>query len=178
MAGPVVAAAVILKRQRKSRWLQSVNDSKILSPTQREKLYLEITGKALSLGVGIVSHHYIDTHGIVPATRLAMKQAVMELSPKPEALLIDYLSLPEVPLPQQGIVNGDAACVSIACASVIAKVVRDRLMVDLDARFPGYWISRHKGYGTVKHLECLRKLGPCDIHRLSFAPVRNTRSLL
>ena len=117
-------------------------------------------------------HNYIDTYGIVPATRLAMKLAVLELTPDPEALLIDYLSLPKITLPQKGIINGDAICVSIACASIIAKVARDRLMSSLDARFPGYKLGKHKGYGTAEHLECLNRNGPCSIHRRSFAPVK------
>ncbi|TFG47054.1 MAG: ribonuclease HII [Dehalococcoidia bacterium] len=177
LAGPVVAGAVILGQSRKSGWLKDVNDSKLLSARIRDELYLFITTEAITFGIGIVSHSYIDTYGIVPATRLAMKLAVSELTPDPEALLIDYLSLPEIALPQKGIINGDAVCVSIACASIIAKVARDRLMSSLDARFPGYKLGIHKGYGTAEHLECLNRNGPCNIHRRSFAPVKSLRSL-
>jgi ribonuclease HII len=178
LAGPVVAAAVILGRRRRSGWLKAVRDSKLLSPANRDRLYGLITENALSWGVGVVSHHFIDRHGIVPGTRLAMALAMENLDPSPEALLIDYLTLPAVTLPQKGIIDGDAVCVSIACASVIAKVTRDRLMIGLDNRYPGYRFGRHKGYGTAEHLDCLERLGPCSVHRRSFAPVQTCRSLL
>jgi ribonuclease HII len=102
-----------------------------------------------------------------------MKQAVDGLSPAPDSLLIDYMHLPEVPLPQKGIVNGDELCLSIACASIVAKVARDRLMVELDRLYPGYQLADHKGYGTKEHLSCLYRLGPCPIHRQSFQPVKD-----
>jgi len=110
--------------------------------------------------------------GIVAATRLAMKEAVELLSPPAESLLIDYMRLPEVELPQKGITNGDDLCYSIACASIIAKVARDRLMVTFDSVYPGYGLARHKGYGTREHFACLVKLGPCPIHRRTFRPVK------
>ena len=101
-----------------------------------------------------------------------MKSAVDQLVPQPQYLLIDYMRLPEVPLPQKGITDGDSLCFSIACASIVAKVARDRLMVELDAVYPGYGLAEHKGYGTKEHLACLRRMGPCPIHRRSFQPVR------
>ena len=101
-----------------------------------------------------------------------MKLAIGQLSPPPESLLIDYIRLPEVPLPQKGITNGDSLCFSIACASIIAKVARDRLMTELDRNYPGYGLAKHKGYGTEKHLACLRRMGPSSIHRQSFKPIK------
>lgn len=115
----------------------------------------------------------IDAQGLIKATRLAMKLAIDQLSPPPESLLIDYMLLPEVPLPQKGITNGDSLCLSIACASIVAKVARDRLMIELDKVYPGYGLAQHKGYGTKQHLACLRRLGPSPIHRQSFQPVKN-----
>jgi len=115
----------------------------------------------------------IDAQGIIKATQLAMKLAIDQLSPPPESLLIDYMRLPEVPLPQKGITYGDRLCFSIACASIIAKVARDRLMIELDRNYPGYGLAQHKGYGTEKHLSCLHQLGPSPIHRQSFRPVRD-----
>jgi ribonuclease HII len=134
-------------------------------------LFERIREVALAVGAGVVSHLVIDTKGIVKATRLAMRAAVQQLDPAPEYLLIDYMKLPEVRLPQRGIVDGDALCLSIACASIIAKVTRDRLMVALDDKYPGYGLAKHKGYGTKAHIECLRRLGPCPVHRRTFRPV-------
>ena len=172
LAGPVVAAAVILPRHIEAPWLAEVKDSKQLTPARRELLFHRIHEVAISIGIGLTPHNLIDTQGIVRATRLAMRMAVEKLSPPAESLLIDYLRLPEVRLPQKGIVDGDNLCFSIACASIIAKVARDRLMVGFDKDYPGYGLARHKGYGTREHLECLLRLGPCPIHRQSFRPVR------
>ena len=172
LAGPVVAAAVILPRHIDAPWLAMVKDSKQLTPARRELLFHRIHEVAVSIGVGLTPHNLIDAKGIVKATRLAMRMAVEKLSPPAESLLIDYLRLPEVRLPQKGIVDGDNLCFSIACASIIAKVARDRLMVGFDKDYPGYGLARHKGYGTREHLECLIRLGPCPIHRQSFKPVR------
>ena len=173
LAGPVLAAAVILPCQIDTPWLNQVKDSKQLSPAKRELLFGYIYEVAISVGIGMVRHEVIDDQGIAKATRLAMKSAIDQLSPPPESLLIDYIRLPEVPLPQKGITNGDELCLSIACASIVAKVTRDRLMVELDKIYPGYGLAKHKGYGTKQHLSCLRRLGPSSIHRQSFRPVRD-----
>jgi len=168
LAGPVVAAAVVLPGRIEAPWFAQVRDSKQLGPAKREFLFYKIREAALSVGIGEVSHEVVDRQGIIRATRLAMRQAIEQLSPSPESVLIDYISLPEVQLPQKGIKNGDCLCFSIACASIIAKVTRDRLMVEFDKVYPGYGLARHKGYGTKEHLGCLRRLGPCPIHRRSF----------
>ncbi len=173
LAGPVVASAVILPGNSKARWLRQVRDSKCLTPAQREFLYQRIRKITLSVGVGVVSHELVDTLGIAQATRLAMKSAIEQLSPAPQYLLIDYLHLPEVSIPQKGLVNGDGRCLSIACASIIAKVTRDRLMVELDEIYPGYRLASHKGYGSKEHLACLSRLGPSPIHRRSFQPLKD-----
>ncbi len=173
LAGPVVAAAVILPCHIDTPWLKQVRDSKQLTPARRQLLSEHIHEIATSIGIGIASHEFIDTQGLTKARRLAMKTAIDQLSPPPESLLIDYLSLPNVPLPQKGIKNGDSLCVSIACASIMAKVYRDRMMTELDQAYPGYGLAQHKGYGTKKHLSCLRRLGPSPIHRQSFKPVRD-----
>lgn len=173
LAGPVVAAAVILPCHIEAPWLNRVKDSKQLSPARRESLFHHIHEVAISLGIGIAPHEVIDARGIVKATRLAMKLAIDQLWPPPEFLLIDYMRLPEVPLPQKGITNGDSLCFSIACASIMAKVTRDHLMIEFDETYPGYGLAQHKGYGTKGHLACLRRLGPSPIHRQSFQPVKD-----
>ena len=173
LAGPVVAAAVILPAPLNAPDLAGVRDSKLLKPRQRESLYHCIRETAISVGIGIIDNQTIDIQGIVKATRLAMKTAVEQLATPPESLLIDYLRLPELSLPQQGIKFGDRLCFSIACASIIAKVTRDRIMVALDRAHPGYRLARHKGYGTAEHLACLRRLGPSPVHRRSFRPVKD-----
>jgi ribonuclease HII len=173
LAGPVVAAAVILPRDLDAPWLAGVKDSKLLTPNQRELFFGHIHQTAVAIGIGAAAHHLVDSWGIVKATRLAMKQAIEQLSPKPESLLIDYLHLPEVGLPQKGITNGDNLSFSIACASIIAKVARDRLMRLFDRVYPGYGLARHKGYGTSEHFACLSRLGPCPIHRQTFSPVKD-----
>jgi len=172
LAGPVVAAAVILPSQIDMPWLNQVRDSKQLSPARRQLLFGHIYEVAISVGIGMVRHEVIDDQGIAKATRLAMKLAIDHLSPPPESLLIDHIRLPEVLLPQKGITNGDELCLSIACASIMAKVTRDRLMVELDRNYPGYGLADHKGYGTKVHLSCLYRLGPSPIHRQSFQPVK------
>ena len=172
LAGPVVAAAVILPCQLDTPWLAQVRDSKQLPPARREYLFQHIQETAIAIGVGTVSHDVIDRRGIVSATRLAMKQAIDQLLPPADCLLIDYLRLPGVPIPQKAITNGDILCFSIACASIVAKVTRDRLMRDTDRTYPGYGFAQHKGYGTRQHLACLRQLGPSPVHRRSFRPVK------
>jgi ribonuclease HII len=173
LAGPVVAAAVILPCGIKAPWLDQIKDSKQLRPAKRELLFQNIHQIAISIGISLAPPEVIDTYGIIKATQLAMKLAIDQLSPPPESLLIDYMRLPEVPLPQKGIINGDRLCFSIACASIMAKVTRDRLMIDFDRTYPGYGLAQHKGYGTEEHLSCLCHLGPCPIHRRSFRPIRD-----
>ncbi len=172
LAGPVAAAAVILPHPLRCHWLDQIRDCKLLTALKREYLFGCLKEVAIAVGIGIISHQIIDDQGIAKATRMAMKQAIEQLSPAPETILIDYLLLPEVSLPQKGIVDGDSLCFSIACASIIAKVSRDRLMKELDTVYPGYGLAHHKGYGTEEHLTSLRQLGPSPIHRRSFQPVR------
>jgi len=173
LAGPVVAAAVILPVNVNAPWLDKVKDSKLLSPAKREFLFPLIYEVVISVGIGVVPHEVIDARGIVKATQLAMKLAIDQLSPPPESLLIDYMLLPEVSLPQKGITDGDSLCFSIACASIVAKVTRDRLMIEMDKVYPGYRLAQHKGYGTREHFSRLHQLGPCPIHRQSFHPVKD-----
>ncbi len=172
LAGPVVAAAVILPRRLKAPWMEQVRDSKLLTPKKREYLYCHVREVAISIGVGIVSHEVIDAKNIVRATQLAMMQAIAQLSPSADSLLIDYLRLPGVSLPQKGIVNGDQLCFSIACASIVAKVSRDHLMIEKDRLYPGYALSQNKGYWTEKHVTGLERFGPSPIHRRSFQPIK------
>jgi ribonuclease HII len=173
LAGPVIAAAVILPCRIDAPWINLVKDSKQLSPATRELLFHHIHEIAISVGIGMATNEVIDTQGVIKATRLAMKLAIDQLSPPPQSLLIDYMLLPEVPLPQKGITNGDKLCFSIACASIMAKVTRDQLITELDKIYPGYGLAQHKGYGTKEHLACLRQLGPSPIHRQSFKPVKD-----
>jgi ribonuclease HII len=173
LAGPVVAAAVILPWGKQPSWLSRVRDSKQLTPSQRESIFDHITASRVAYGLGVVSHEVIDKRGIAPATRLAMRYAIEQLSTCPDYLLIDFMQLPAIRIPQKSVVNGDSICLSIAAASIVAKVSRDRLMVELDNQFPGYGLAQHKGYGTPEHLEALQRLGPCPIHRKTFMPVRD-----
>ena len=172
-AGPVVAAAVILPGgAMRLAALRGVRDSKLLTPTQREALFPTIPALAVAVGVGMASHVEIDTLGIVPATRLAMRRAVEQLETSPDALLIDALKLPDVPLPQRSLFHADTLCLSVAAASIIAKVTRDHLMMELDTQYSGYGFARHKGYGTQIHQQALAQLGPSAVHRMTFEPVR------
>ena len=171
LAGPVAAAAVILPSGAAFTWLEQVRDSKLLTGKQRTALASLIYRDSVSACVALASVEEIEERGILRATRLAMKRAVEGLDSRPQFLLIDALKLPQVKLPQKGIIRGDRLCVSIACASIIAKVARDGLMIELDGRFPGYGLARHKGYGTGEHMDSLRLLGASPIHRRSFAPV-------
>ena len=173
LAGPVVASAVILPHPANLPWFGLVRDSKELNYRKRESLFDLISKEAIAVGIGIVPPQVIDSINILKATRLAMMQAVEKLPKQPSFLLIDRLSLSQCPIPQMGITRGDKSCLSIACASIIAKVTRDRMMAELDIMYPGYGFARHKGYGTRKHISCLHKLGPSPVHRLYFAPVRN-----
>ncbi len=175
LAGPVVAAAVILPLDDADmqQHLAGVNDSKQVTAKQREVLYTRITQHALAYGIGQEPAAVIDEIGIIPATKRAMQQALDQLKPQAEFLLIDgRIRLKNNPLPQQSVIRGDAQSVSIAAASILAKVTRDRLMVAEDVRFPHYGFARHKGYGTEFHLAALAAHGPCSLHRRTFAPIR------
>lgn len=164
-AGPVVAGAVILPEDSQILYL---NDSKKLSEKKREALYDEIMEKAVATGIGMVSPQRIDEINILQATYEAMRMAISNLSIKPDILLNDAVTIPDVGIVQVPIVKGDAKSVSVAAASIIAKVTRDRLMVEYDAVLPGYGFASNKGYGTREHIEALKKLGPTPIHRMSF----------
>ncbi|MCL0089643.1 ribonuclease HII [Dehalococcoidia bacterium] len=182
LAGPVVAAAVILSPESRLSWLHQVRDSKRLAPRKREFLSSCIQGEALAVGVGVVPPETIDACGIVAATRLAMRLAVEKLAQPlssqgqaPDFLLIDWITMPELDIPQRSITRGDNFSRSIAAASIVAKVHRDRLMMEYDSLYSGYGFARNKGYPTIEHLAKLRRLGCCPIHRASFAPVREVR---
>ena len=165
LAGPVVAAAVILPVEFS---VLGIDDSKKLSEKKREELYDKILEHCICYALGIVDHQDIDRINILQATRLAMQLAIEGLGVQPEHVLIDALSLPAVPLPQTGIIRGDSASVSIAAASIIAKVTRDRMMQEFHQQYPGYCFDRNKGYGTREHYEGIRRQGLCGIHRRTF----------
>lgn len=165
LAGPVVAAAVILPRDFD---LLGVNDSKKLSEKRREEMYGKIMEVAVAVSIGMRDHRRIDEINILNATKEAMTDAIKGLAEKPDVVLIDALSLDDVPVPQVSIVKGDSKSVSIAAASIIAKVTRDRMMVDYAEEYPGYAFEKNKGYGTKAHYEGIERLGVCPIHRQSF----------
>ncbi|HKB25109.1 MAG TPA: ribonuclease HII [Methylomirabilota bacterium] len=168
LAGPVVAAAVILAPDRRIRGLA---DSKLLTPERREELFHVIREQALAIGVGVVDHETIDRINILEATRRAMAAALAALAVLPELVITDFVALPALPCPQRNLVAGDRRCASVAAASIVAKVTRDRLMLEADGRFPEYGFARHKGYATAEHLAALDRHGPCVIHRRTFAGV-------
>ena len=172
LAGPVVASVVVLPPNPKGSWVRLVHDSKQITAAQREYVLPYLQDAALALEVGASSPQEVDELGIVAATRLAMVRAIGSLSLHPQFLLVDAMSLPDLQIPQKAIVHGDALCLSIAAASIAAKVARDDIMRSEDVAYPGYGFARHKGYGTKEHLRNLDRLGPCTIHRRSFAPVR------
>lgn len=178
LAGPVVAAAVVIPDNNTLPDYEGIRDSKEMSAAEREAAFEVIIRWAVDIGIGIVSPQIIDEINILGATRRAMRQAIGNLSLQPDFLLIDGMPLPRSPISQQGIIKGDKLCFSIACASIIAKVVRDRIMIDLDKSFPHYGFAVHKGYGTKKHLQSLSQNGPIEVHRYSFAPVRNLARLI
>lgn len=165
LAGPVVAGAVILPKDETILYL---NDSKKLSEKKRELLYDEIMEKAVATGIGMASPQRIDEINILQATYEAMRQAIANLKIRPDVLLNDAVTIPEVDIMQVPIIKGDAKSVSIAAASIIAKVTRDRLMKEYDGVFPGYDFASNKGYGTKAHIQGLKELGPCAIHRRTF----------
>jgi ribonuclease HII len=177
IAGPVFAAAVILPLDEPNQLqlLRKVNDSKQLPPGLREELFDLVIEHALAFGIGSTPANDIDNVGIIPANAQAMLQAVSMLNPEPEFLLIDgRMRLRSTILPQQSVIRGDSKSLSIAAASILAKVSRDRHMVALDSEFPHYHFAAHKGYCTARHRKALDRLGPCQVHRHSFAPIRPT----
>lgn len=165
LAGPVSAAAIILP---KDCYINGINDSKKLSPKRRDKLYDEIIDKAIAYNVSIISNEVIDSINILNATKVAMKSALEALEVIPEFVLVDAVNIPDIQIRQNGIIKGDALSVSIAAASILAKVTRDRIMLDYDKIYPQYGFALHKGYGTQEHIEAIREFGPCPIHRRSF----------
>jgi len=174
LAGPVVAAAVILPLEEDCLSIfVGVRDSKQLLPRARESLYQVIMQHAVAVAVGFGSVELIDERNILQATKYAMRAAIAQLSTAPQALLLDALMLSDISLPQRSIIKGDASCLSIAAASIVAKVTRDRLMLQLHELYPAYGFAQHKGYGTEAHLAALHEHGACPIHRRSFAPVRD-----
>ena len=177
IAGPVMAGAAILSPDLdpSAPWLAGIDDSKKLTALQRERAALDIHENALSVSIGEASAQEIDRIGIVAATRLAMVRAVEGLTPQPQHLLVDYLSLDESGLPVTPVTRGDSHSYSIAAAAIAAKVTRDALMVEANDRWPGYHFHKHKGYGSRVHLEQLARLGPSPIHRYTFAPVRRAQ---
>ncbi len=168
LAGPVVAAAVVIAPDRRIRGLA---DSKLLPPERREALFAVIQEEALAVGVGIVDHETIDRVNILQATRRAMAGALAALAVIPELVITDFVTLAGLPCAQRNLVGGDRRSASVAAASIIAKVTRDRIMVAMDTRFPEYGFARHKGYATAEHLAALDRHGPCPIHRRSFSGV-------
>src|ERR1041385_4003631 len=166
LAGPVVAAAVIIPEEVT---IDGIDDSKKLSAARREKLYDRISHDALTIGISVISHTIIDEVNILQATLLAMAEAVSKLSPAAQHVLVDGTHYQKGSLlPYTTIIDGDAKCFSIAAASIIAKVTRDKLMIQFDQQYPQYGFAKHKGYGTNDHLMAIRKYGPCELHRRSF----------
>ena len=174
LIGPVVTAAVILPKDYKN---EDINDSKKLTEKKREKLYDIIKKDAIAIGIGMCSEKVIDEINILEATKKAMKEAINNLEVKPNHVLIDAVKL-DIDLPSTSIIKGDAKSISIAAASIIAKVTRDRMLVEMDKEYPIYDLAKNKGYGTKKHIEALNKYGPCKYHRLSFEPVKTINELL
>lgn len=168
LIGPVVTAAVVLPV---NYFNENIKDSKKLTEKQREKMYEIIKRDAISIGIGIKDEKVIDEINILEATKLAMKEAIKNLDVKPDHILIDAVKL-DLGIPSTSIIKGDAKSESIAAASIIAKVTRDRMLDEMSKEFPMYDLEHNKGYGTKKHLEALKKYGPCKYHRLSFAPVK------
>lgn len=174
LAGPVVAAAVVLEPGAR---ITGVDDSKRLPPDERERLFDVIQGRALGVAVAVVDHVTIDRINILQATRLAMSQALGALAVEPELVLTDFVAVPDLRCPQRNLVDGDRRSASVAAASIIAKVTRDRIMAEADREFPAYGFGRHKGYATPEHREALERHGPCALHRRTFAGIWNQLTL-
>ncbi len=174
LAGPVVAAAVILPREFRPR---GIDDSKQVDAAERARLAVEIKAAAVCWAVGIAAVEEIDAINIYRAGLLAMRRAIEGLTETPEHILLDARRVPEVKIPQQGIIHGDALSLTIAAASILAKTTRDAMMEECGRAHPGYGFGRHKGYPTAEHFAALERLGPCPLHRRSFAPVRQALGL-
>ena len=174
LAGPLLAGAVILDPSSAATWWSDLRDSKMLDLPERERL-AELIRDDCAYGIGIVSHEFIDTHGLTAARKCAMRQAIQALPCGPDMLLIDAIVLPEYR--HRAIIHGDALSASIAAASIVAKVARDRIMADYDGVYPHYGFEHNRGYMTPEHLRALDEHGPCDIHRRLFAPVRTALEL-
>ena len=170
LAGPVAVAAVILPHEAH---LPRINDSKKLSATVREELFAQIVAIAISYHVALIDADTIDCMNILQATRMGMYEAIATLTPAPDEVLIDAVELPKLSMPSQSIIKGDAKSASIAAASILAKVTRDRLMDEYDSTYPNYGFVKHKGYGTREHIEAIRAYGVCPLHRKSFEPIRS-----
>ena len=170
LAGPVVAATVILNWQKESLFSE-IDDSKKLNPAKRERLFDLLAAEATAIAVGVVDHAIIDHMNIYQASLQAMRLAVRQLNPQPQYLLCDGFPLPGTGIPQEGIKGGDATSLSIAAASIVAKVIRDRIMSGFDTIYPGYGFACHKGYPTAGHREALRAIGPSPLHRRSYSGV-------
>jgi ribonuclease HII len=168
LAGPVVAAAVVLRGNTR---IKGLRDSKKVPEKERESLFIEIRDTALDIGIGIVNHEDIDRINILRASKLAMKIAIENLSTQPDFLVIDAVSLPSVPIKQLFPIKGESVSASVAAASIIAKVTRDRLMREYHNQYPQYNFNKHKGYSTKEHMELIQLYGPCPIHRKSFCKV-------
>jgi ribonuclease HII len=178
LAGPVVAAVVILPPEPHFPWLPRVKDSKLLQEKERQQVFDCMAEYGIEMGIGVVEPDVIDAVNILNATRKAMKLALAALSEPPGYLLIDAVRLRYMTIPQKAIIRGDRTVLSIACASVVAKVTRDRIMLEMDERYPGYEFARHKGYGTREHFECLRRNGASCIHRMTYSPLRDLARLI
>jgi ribonuclease HII len=171
LAGPVVAAAVILPPYCR---IDGVKDSKELTPQKRAKLFKKIKSQAISFGIGIVNHQVIDKINISNAAFVAMKKAIVQLSPKPDYVIVDGFPIPGLAIDNRGIIRGDKKSLSIASASILAKVTRDEIMKKFHVYYPDYGFDRHKGYATRQHIQALKRFGPIPIHRRSYAPVRES----
>lgn len=179
LAGPVAVGAVVLPANKPDLYeqLSGVRDSKQMTPPNRETWAVIIKKTALSWGVGFTSANEIDNVGIAPAIHLAAERAILQLTTQVEHLLVDYMSLPNINLPQTPLVKGDGRSLSIAAASILAKTTRDAELVKLDQRFPGYAFAKNKGYGTLEHRNAINGIGPCEEHRCTFSPIKEYHSL-
>lgn len=172
MAGPVIAAAVVLYPEFAAVWWSELRDSKALTARQRDRLASSLRDSA-GYGIGRAGNDEIDKEGLVPATQRAMQRALEALPSRPDLVLVDAVTLPDVAEEQHAIIHGDALCISIAAASILAKVERDEIMYEYDEQYPDYGFAHNRGYCTKEHLRALEEHGPCPVHRRSFAPVRS-----